>query len=564
MYRIILFTIGIHLICCFDLIAQEKFSDSREIYFSIGPVSSGELESIGRVVSIDHFDGERATAYATPAGFNEFLRLGYGFRLLPHPGKSTEPLMRSTVNISDRPDWDFYPTYDAYLDIMQQFQNNHPDLCQVFSIGQSLEGREIMMARISDNPGEDEGEPQFLYTSTMHGNELTGYVLMLHLIDHLLTSYGNDQRITNMIDRLDIWINPLANPDGTYAGGNGTVYGSTRFNANGVDLNRNFPDPEDGPHPDGHSWQPETIVFMDLAEERRFTLSCNIHTGAEVCNYPWDTWLQLHADDNWWYYVCREYADTVHQYAPSWYLDDLNNGVTNGYAWYSISGGRQDYMNYFHQCREFTLEISSDFIPPASALPDYWEYNYRSLLNYMEQTLFGIHGTVTDSISGQPVKAMVAIPGHDADSSHVYSNPGSGHYARPVYAGAWDLQFIAPNYAPKTVSAITVANRETVEINIQLVPDSNGLGEKPTDQLFSAWYVRSPSNRLLVRYNGGEPVNVKISIVNISGAGVMSAEADFSDTRPQISLEMGTLSCGVYIVALQTDEVRHSQKFTLY
>ncbi len=35
-----------------------------------------------------------------------------------------------------------------------------------------------------------------------------------------------------------------------------------------------------------------------------------------------------------------------------------DDGITNGAAWYVIDGGRQDYMNFFHQCREFTLEIS--------------------------------------------------------------------------------------------------------------------------------------------------------------------------------------------------------------
>lgn len=64
---------------------------------------------------------------------------------------------------------------------------------------------------------------------------------MLRLIDTLLSSYGTDQRLTNLINNLEIWICPDTNPDGTYYGGNNSVSGARRYNYNGYDLNRNFP-----------------------------------------------------------------------------------------------------------------------------------------------------------------------------------------------------------------------------------------------------------------------------------------------------------------------------------
>ena len=70
----------------------------------------------------------------------------------------------------------------------------------------------------------------------MHGDELTGYVLMLRFIDDILNKYNVDSRITNLVNEIDIWINPLANPDGAYAGGNNNVWGATRSNANFIDL----------------------------------------------------------------------------------------------------------------------------------------------------------------------------------------------------------------------------------------------------------------------------------------------------------------------------------------
>ena len=123
---------------------------------------------------------------------------------------------------------------------------------------------------------QDEAEPQVLYTSSMHGDETTGYVLLLRLIDYFTSHYGTDAEVTDMINGMEIWINPAANPDGTYHGGNNTVFGATRSNGNGIDLNRNYPDPQYGDHPDGNAWQPETILFMQFDSFLRKT---NIHSS---------------------------------------------------------------------------------------------------------------------------------------------------------------------------------------------------------------------------------------------------------------------------------------------
>lgn len=302
------------------------FEKKGEIYFKFEIASQYELNNIGRIISIDEIIGSEIFAYANKRGFESFLKLEKPYNILTHPGELIKnPKMLGVDEIGKSKSWDYYPTYEAYVEMMYQFAVDYPEICVVESIGNSIEGREILMAKITDNTNERESEPQFLYTSSMHGDETTGYVLMLRLIDYLLSNYGQDQRITNMVDNMEIWINPLANPDGTYAGGNGSVYGATRSNANYVDLNRNYPDPEDGPHPDGNEWQVETVHFMNFAENNDFVLSANHHGGTEVCNYPWDTWAQLAADDDWWVYVCREYADTAHVNSPSGYMTGYDN-----------------------------------------------------------------------------------------------------------------------------------------------------------------------------------------------------------------------------------------------
>lgn len=446
------------------------FDKNGEIYFKFELNLMKDMEDITKIISIDNRDGNTIYAYANEKEFNHFLNWELAYSLLPHPNEGFNPTMATFKQIQNSDTWDYYPTYDAYVALMYQFEADYPNICDVFSIGQSVEGRELLVAKISDNVNTDENEPEFLYTSSMHGDELTGFPIMLNLIDSLLANYGTVSRMTNLVNNIEIYINPLANPDGTYAGGNNSVSGATRSNANGVDLNRNYPDPEDGPHPDGNAWQTETIHFMNFAENRDFVMSANFHGGTEVCNYPWDTWSTLAADDIWWQYVCHEYADTAQAFSPSNYMNGYDDGITNGYAWYTISGGRQDYMNYFQQCRELTLEISDTKLIPASQLEAHWQYNKRSVLNYLEQCLFGIRGIVTDAVSGLPIEAEIYILNHEADSSQVFSSLPAGNYHRLVHAGTYDVQVSAPCFETQIISGVSVMNKNTTYLDIQLSP----------------------------------------------------------------------------------------------
>jgi hypothetical protein len=353
--------------------------------------------------------------------------------------------------------------------MMIAFADSFPDICKLHHLGTLNSGREILIVQISDNVGQKENEPSFLYTSSMHGDELAGYILSLRLIDYILNGYDNNPRLTELVNEIDIWINPLANPDGAYYGGNQDVWSATRYNANWNDLNRNYPDPEDGAHPDGNPWQDETVIFMGLADTVNFTISANMHGGAEVCNYPWDTWSILTADDSWWQYVSHEYADSCQINSGNGYFNYLNDGITNGWDWYEIDGGRQDYMNYFRYCREFTLELSDDKTPDTWDLPTLWDANYPSLLNYMEQSLYGIRGIVTDSITGVPLKAKIEITGHDLDSSHVYSNLPIGNYHRHIFQGNYNLTFSKSGYYSKTINA-TILNNDIIIEDVQLLP----------------------------------------------------------------------------------------------
>ena len=437
------------------------FLKKNEIYFSFNYEKKSQLDRLSKIISLDHkIEKTTAYAYANKKQFENFLKENIEFKLINN--------QVSYDNISKN-NWDYYPTYNQYVDMMYAFADSFPNICKVHSLGTLNSGREILIVNISDNVGQKENEPSFLYTSSMHGDELTGYVLMLRFIDDVLNNYNTNSRITYLVNEIDIWINPLANPDGAYAGGNSNVWGATRSNANFIDLNRNFPDPQDGPHPDGNPWQEETLIFMGLSDTINFNLSSNLHTGSVVANYPWDTWSQLTADDSWWQHVCNEYADTCQFYGTGNYFTNYNDGIINGYDWYEVDGGRQDYMNYYKHCREFTLELSNDKTPNPQELPSFWNATHPSFYNYMEQSLYGLRGIITDSVTGLPIKARVEIANHDVDSSHIYSSLPIGNYHRYIYQGNYSFTFSKSGYHSKTINA-SILNNNTTYLNVQLVP----------------------------------------------------------------------------------------------
>ena len=82
--------------------------------------------------------------------------------------------------------------------------------------------------------------------ANMHGNEVSGRETLLDLAIYLLHNYGRLNRVTKLVDNTDIHILPTLNPDGFARAERGDCYpGPGRPNANGVDLNRDFPQPKD-------------------------------------------------------------------------------------------------------------------------------------------------------------------------------------------------------------------------------------------------------------------------------------------------------------------------------
>lgn len=541
-------------------VACQVLEDRGEVYFRFVVDDHQMLGQYSSVLSLDHFDpiSGFAYAYANREGFQSFLEFNTAYEILTAPSLTTaknQINMVASVEVDNISSWNFYPTYEAYESMMLQFEDLFPDLYERVEIQTLASGRKLIFGRITSDVSQEHDKPRFMYTSTIHGDETTGFNLMLRMIHYLLNNYGEDATVTHLLDNLEIWICPNENPDGTYTTNNATVIGATRGNFNFVDMNRNYPNPVMVPEP---GTQSETEAMIDLVQNYDFVMSANMHGGIECLNYPWDSWTsaeRTHADHFWWQQVMHEYADTARFYSPGEYMDpwgsSFYNGVTHGGDWYVVYGSRQDYMNYYASLREFTLELSNIKLLPTDLLEAHWEYNHRSMLNYMKQSLYGIRGRVTDINTGEPIRAMIELIGHDKDNSHVYSSAEHGGFNRPVLAGNYSMRIQADGYPVKTINDISVAPDEATMIDIELgIYLSAPSFRLQTKQML---YPNPASNRVSVM---GLPDAERIKVYDTTGRLII--EQDY--LGQQNSINISQLPAGVYLVHIETREVLYLDK----
>ena len=517
-------------------------------------VDAATLQELSREFSVDRVKRNADNTFSTRISlsykdFDNFLS-----KQIPYttymPTRANVRMASSYAEMTNQ--WNRYPTYSTYLAMMDTFQTRYPQLCEIDTIlAATPNSHSILCAHISNNLNDNGGKPSVLYTSTIHGDEVVGYYMMLRLIDHLLTNYSTNTYVTDLVNSIDIWICPLHNPDGTYLASDNQINDwpiSTRYNANWEDLNRVFPQVG---NPAKTSYEPEVEAMMQFMEAHNFTLAANLHGGAEVFNYPWDSWMtwqHSHADADWWEYVGHNFADTCHLYSAS-YMTEENNGVTEGGDWYVITGSMQDYHNWYLGTRHVTIEVCEDKVLSSSQLPNYWGYAIRSFLNFIAEADNGIHGTVTDSLTGEPLQALVYIEDHDLDHSYVETSLPYGDYHRPIKAGQYSVTYSAEGYFPKTI-VTTIADGEKLVQNVQLTKPV-GIDEYENT---IAVYPNPAHDFLTVELSDGMEID-HIALYNIQGRLVETQ--NFASLHPETAkLDVRNLPAGTYILHIKTTNNR--------
>jgi len=355
-----------------------------------------------------------------------------------------------------------YHNHERLTAFMQDMATKYPNISRVFSIGKSVQGRELWAIQISDNAGVNEAEPEFKYIANMHGDEVVGREMCVYLIELLLTNYEKDsselsKRVTTLINTVDITIVPTMNPDGFERG--------TRGNAHNKDLNRDFPDQFISNHNDDVGRQPETAAIMSFVSSRHFVLSANFHGGSVVANYPWDGNKNYRSgvysacpDDSVFKTLASTYADAHTTMRTAWEFRSTN-GITNGADWYVLYGGMQDWNYIWNGVFEITLELSEDKYPAASTLAGFWNQNKEAMLSYMELVnSMGVRGIVTDAVNGKPLDATITV---EEINHSVKTDPAHGDYYRLFTAGTYHIKASATGYQSADAVVVIPAGQTT-------------------------------------------------------------------------------------------------------
>jgi hypothetical protein len=198
----------------------------------------------------------------------------------------------------------------------------HPRITRLETIGYSIQGRPMLAMRLAKggnrhhrndkgNHWDDAGRrPQVLFVATHHAREWVATQMAMRLITYLTDNYRTDSRGARLLNTTEIWVIPVANPDGyEYTFTNERLWRKNlRDNdgdgeitlADGVDLNRNFAShwgyddegssgiPSDGTYRGtAPQSEPETQALVDFMGRMKFRFAVSYHTYGNLILYPW-------------------------------------------------------------------------------------------------------------------------------------------------------------------------------------------------------------------------------------------------------------------------------------
>jgi carboxypeptidase T len=385
-----------------------------------------------------------------------------------------------------------YHTYQEMLAELTSLATTYPNICRLYDIGDCLSRhytwdnytyeRDVYGLRISDNPDLDEPEPCIVYDGRHHAREPSTTELCLALANHFCAHYGSDPLISTIVNNSEIWIVPMINADGhQWVEDIDPWWRKTLYDSNtnhhvdeyeGIDPNRNYdwnwisglPDDETygGPAPFSATC---VAAMQSLHSTHRPAINPSFHCYGEYLLYPFGDGSDPEP----------VVIDIAAEYAAMAGYDNLQSTTLNGSS--------KDWVYGALGAVSFTVEIGTSFIPTGSIMLQDVNTNLSAAL-WLARRLAGasIRGTVTDSLTGAPLEALIHIPeimevyaaGQLAD---IKTEATTGFYCRmrPESISTITLEVSCEGYIGETIQVQTGGPFPTTR-DFELTPLGSELG----------------------------------------------------------------------------------------
>ena len=111
--------------------------------------------------------------------------------------------------------FDKFHSLEVIAHWLEKWSKEYPGLTDLYVVEKSFEGRDILQMTITNkSTGKHTDKPAAYFEGNRHSGEVTSAESVMWLIQHLLEGYGNDPKITELLDTKTIYVRPVNNPDG--------------------------------------------------------------------------------------------------------------------------------------------------------------------------------------------------------------------------------------------------------------------------------------------------------------------------------------------------------------
>lgn len=382
------------------------------------------------------------------------------------PGKSFDAghrALRATGQVTAALAEGAFHSYEETRTEFKALADSHPDLAQYVKLGSSFEGREIFALKITRDPGlDDSSKPDALITGCHHAREWISVEAPVYFANQLISRYASDDQIKYLADHLQIWIVPIANPDGlTYSQSvPNDSFDPIRFwrknrrtftfgnclSSVGVDLNRNYAYQwrlqEDNPCTDycaggrecinddiGASDDPQNDIYRGPASasepevkalkslmddpNRHFRAQLDYHNYSQLILYPWGYQEFETPDASTLASLAQRMSADMRAVANRFYRPEQSIDL------YATTGSSTDYAYGTNRVpAPFVIEMRPeccDFTVPERDIPVVNRENWAGALEVLQWA------------TGPPI----------LESVKAYGFAGDGTFSKLVYSARW-------------------------------------------------------------------------------------------------------------------------------